>query len=313
MKKISVVIPSYNEENSVIEMYERIKKLFDNELKKYEFEIVYVDDYSTDKTRELIEQVCCKDKNVKAVFNAKNFGFTRNCVAALKYSSGDGTFFLFGDLQDPPEVLIDFVEKWEQGYKVIVGQKLSSKESKVMYFFRSIYYRMIGRLSAIEQIQHFNGFGFYDKEFIDIIKELDDPTPYFRGIVSELGMHQTSIVYTQEQSKRGFSGETFFKNYDIAMTGITSYTKGLLRMATFVGAVVGILSILFTVYTLINKILYWDTYPVGSASILIGVFFLGAVQLFFIGILGEYILSINTRMMKRPLVVVEKKINFEDK
>lgn len=313
MKKICIVVPCYNEENSVIEMYERIKKLFDNELKKYEFEIIYVDDYSTDKTRELIEQVCSKDKNVKAVFNAKNFGFTRNCVAALKYSSGDGTFFLFGDLQDPPEVLIDFVEKWEQGYKVIVGQKLSSKESKVMYFFRSIYYRMIGRLSAIEQIQHFNGFGFYDKEFIDIIKELDDPTPYFRGIVSELGMHQTSIVYTQEQSKRGFSGETFFKNYDIAMTGITSYTKGLLRMATFVGAVVGILSILFTVYTLINKILYWDTYPVGSASILIGVFFLGAVQLFFIGILGEYILSINTRMMKRPLVVVEKKINFEDK
>lgn len=313
MKKISVVVPSYNEEKSVNAMYERIDKIFKNQLSNYDYELIFIDDCSKDNTRTELEKICEKDKRVKAIFNANNFGYTRNVFFSLQQGSGDATFMLFGDLQDPPELLPKFVEKWEEGYKVILGQKTTSRENKIVFFLRTLYYKLMEKMSTTKQIQHFNGFGFYDKEFINIIKSIDDPLPYFKGIISELGMRQTILQYSQSESSRGKSNVNFSRAYDAALVGITAYTKGLLRMATFVGAGIGIISLIFAIFTFVNKILNWDSYPIGMASILIGVFFLGAMQLFFIGILGEYILSINTRMMKRPLVVVEKKINFEDK
>ena len=181
-----------------------------------------------------------------------------------------------------------------------------------MYFWRSVYYKFIGSLSSTKQIQHFNGYGLYDKNFIDTINNIDDPIPYLKGIVAEFSMNPYIIQYEQSESNRGRSGSNFFKNYDLAMLGITSYTKTLMRMATFVGGILGIFSLLFAIFIFINKLLNWNEYPVGTASIIIGIFFIGAVQLFFIGILGEYILSINTRVLKRPLVVVEKKLNFDD-
>lgn len=312
MKKISVVIPCWSEEKSVRLMYDRLKAVFDNQLSNYDYEIIFVDDHSPDGTWKEIENICKLDKKVKGILNAKNFGFIRNIFFTLKQGTGDATFMLFGDLQDPPELLPDFVKKWEEGYKVVIGQKVKSEESKVLYFWRSVYYKFIGSLSSTKQIQHFNGYGLYDKNFIDTINNIDDPIPYLKGIVAEFSMNPYIIQYEQSESNRGRSGSNFFKNYDLAMLGITSYTKTLMRMATFVGGILGIFSLLFAIFIFINKLLNWNEYPVGTASIIIGIFFIGAVQLFFIGILGEYILSINTRVLKRPLVVVEKKLNFDE-
>lgn len=312
MKTISVTIPCWSEEKSIRQMYDRLMKVFHEQLPQYDYEIIYVDDYSPDNTRDEIRKLCQEDHKVKAVFNARNFGFNRNVFATMQYGSGDATFMLFGDLQDPPEVLPRFVKEWEAGYKVIVGQKNKSDESRLMYSLRSVYYNLIGRLSDSKQIQHFNGFGLYDKVFIDVMRQIDDPNPYLKGLVSEFGMDIKIIQYEQAASNRGKSGFNFMKYYDVAMLGITSYTKILMRVATFLGAILGIFSVCLAVFILISKLLNWGAYPYGTAATLIGVFFIGAVQLFFMGILGEYVLSINTRSMKRPLVVVGEKINFDD-
>ena len=312
MKKISVTIPTYGDEKCVPVMYERLTKVFAEQLPQYDYEIIFVDDYSPDRTREVIRKYCAKDKRVKAVFNARNFGFTRNVFATMQYGTGDATFLLFSDLQDPPELLPQMVAEWEKGKKVIIGQKTKSQESKFIYAMRSLYYWIIKTLSDSKQIEHFNGFGLYDRSFIDILRQLDDPAPYLKGIVAEFGIEMSIIPYEQAASLRGHSGENFFKNYDIAMLGITSYTKILMRLATFIGAGLGIFSVILAAFVLVSKLINWASYPYGSAAILIGVFAIGAVQLFFLGILGEYILSINTRIMRRPLVVVGEKINFEE-
>ena len=294
-------------------MYQRLKAVFSEKLANYDYEIIFVDDCSPDHTWQEIEKVCQLDYKVKAVLNAKNFGFTRNVFSTLLYGSGDATFMLFGDLQDPPELLPEFVQKWEEGYKVVLGQKNSSDESKLMYFFRTMYYKVIGKFANTNQIEHFNGYGLYDRSFIEIMKEIDDPIPYLKGIVAEFAIKPYILQYRQSESNRGKSGTNFFKAYDLAMLGLTSYTKVLMRLVMFFSAFLGVGSVALAIYTLVNKLLSWDSYPVGTASIIIGIFFMGAVQLFFIGILGEYILSINTRSLKRPLVVIEKKLNFEEK
>ena len=312
MKKISVVIPCWSEEKSVRLMYDRLKTVFDNQLSNYDYEIIFVDDHSPDGTWKEIENICKLDKKVKGILNAKNFGFIRNVFFTLKQGTGDATFMLFGDLQDPPELLPDFVKKWEEGYKVVIGQKVKSEESKFWYFLRSVYYKFIDKLAINEQVQHFNGFGLYDKSFINIMKQIDDSAPYLKGVISEFSMNQFIINYNQKESNRGVSGFNFIKYYDAAMLGITSYTKALMRIATFIGGILGIISIIISIIVFINKLLNWSTYPMGTATIIVGMFFIGAIQLFFIGILGEYILSINTRVLKRPLVVVEKKLNFDD-
>ena len=312
MKTISITIPCWSEEKSIRQMYDRLTKVFQDQLPQYNYEMIFVDDYSPDNTRAEIRKLCAEDKHVKAVFNARNFGFNRNVFASLQYGRGDVTFMLFGDCQDPPEILPQMVKKWEQGYKVIIGQKVKSDESRLMYSLRTVYYKLIGALSDSKQIQHFNGFGLYDKEFINIMRQIDDPNPYLKGLVSEFGVDMYILQYEQAESLRGKSGFNFMKYYDVAMLGITSYTKILMRIATFIGMILGIFSVCLAVFVFVTKLLNWNAYPYGTASILIGVFFIGAIQLFFTGILGEYILSINTRSMRRPLVVIGEKINFDE-
>ena len=228
MKTISVTIPCWSEEKSVRQMYDRLTKVFREQLPQYDYEIIYVDDYSPDNTRVEIRKLCNEDKRVKAVFNARNFGFTRNVFATLQYGSGDATFMLFGDLQDPPELLPEMVKRWEAGSKVVIGQRSKGNESRLMYAMRSLYYKLIKLLGGANQVQHFNGFGLYDRTFIDILKQLDDPVPYLKGIVSELAIEESVIPYEQAESMRGHSGANFMKNYDLAMLGITSYTKTLI-------------------------------------------------------------------------------------
>lgn len=310
MKKISIVVPCYNEEKSVHIMHEIVTNLFKNKLKNYDYELIFNDDYSTDNTRDELRKICAEDKKVKAILNAKNFGFNRNVFFALTQATGDAVFMVFGDLQDPPELLPEFVKEWEKGNKVIIGQKLHSDENKFVYSLRTLFYRLMDNLSAVKQTQHFNGYGLYDKMFIEVIKQIEDPNPYLKGIVGEFGMDIKILNYSQHESNRGKSNFNFSKYYDVAMLGITSYTKTLMRVATFIGVLVGILSGCFALFIFINKLLHWHNYPVGIPSIIIGVFFIGSIQLFFTGILGEYILSINTRTLKRPLVIPSEKLNF---
>jgi len=312
-KKISIIVPCYNEENSVLRLHEIINQMFARELSGYDYDIIYVDDYSQDKTRDLIRILCENDvEHVKAVFNASNFGFSRNVFSALSMADGDAAFLVFGDLQNPPELLPEFVRKWEGGSKVVIGQKQGSDERKIMCFMRTMYYEIIKILSDKSQIKQFNGFGLYDKSFIEILRQIDDMQPYLKQVVAEYAPDYGVIPYQQRVSSRGKSNFNFYKNYDFAMEGITSSTKKIMRLSTMCGVVLGILSFIYAVSVIVKKLMNWDSYPFGMASITVGIFFLGAMQLFFIGILGEYILSINTKTLKRPRVVVAKKINFEE-
>ena len=310
MKKISIMVPTYNEEENVELMYEALKNVFEKELKSYQYEILFIDNKSKDKTREIIRKICRKDKNVKAIFNAQNFGQFNSPYYGLIHTTGDCTISLACDFQDPVDMIPKFVKEWENGYKIVIGIKTKSKEGKVMYFLRSLYYKMIKKFSEVEQIEHFTGFGLYDKDFIQVLKDLDDPDPYLRGIVSELGYERKEIPFVQPKRERGKSSNNWYRLYDAAMLGITSYTKVGLRAATILGFIIAFLSIVVAIVYLVLKLCMWNTFEAGMAPLLIGVFLLGGIQIFFIGFLGEYILSINQRMMHRPLVVVEEKINF---
>lgn len=311
MKTVTILIPTYNEEENIPLVYERVTNLFQNKVDKYDYRICFIDNCSIDKSQLVIEELIKKDKKVRAIFNAKNFGFTRSTFYGITQAKGDCVVLLFADMQDPPEVISEFIEKWEQGYKIVVGVKNSSNESKIMYFIRKCYYRLIKKITEIEHIEQFDGFGLYDKSFIEILRGLKDPLPYFRGIVSELGYQQAKCYYTQDIRKKGKTKFNFPRLYDLAMLGVTSYSKFLLRFASYIGAIVAFISFILAIVTFVRKVIYWDSFDVGTAAILIGVFFIGAVQLLFMGIMGEYIITINTRSMNRPLVIEEKRINFE--
>ena len=227
-------------------------------------------------------------------------------------SSGDATILMAADFQDPIEMIPKYVSAWEEGYKIAIGIKKASKENVLMYKLRTLYYKMIKKLSDVEQIEHFTGFGLYDKAFIEVMRKLDDPTPFLRGIVAELGFKRKEIAYEQPKRRAGITSNNLYRLYDAAMLSITSYTKLGLRLATLIGAMSGGFSFFVAIIYLILKLLYWDRFPAGMAPILIGMLFLGSIQIFFIGMIGEYILTINQRVMKRPLVVEEERINFEE-
>lgn len=309
MKKISIVVPCYNEEENVEPISEAIISEIDK-LQNYTYELIFIDNCSTDKTREKLIQLCDKNKNIKAIFNAKNFGQFNSPYYGLLQTTGDCTMLICADFQDPVDLIPKFIQEWENGYKIVIGVKNKSKENRIMYFLRSCYYKLIKKISDTEQIEHFTGFGLYDKDFIEVLRKLDDPTPFLRGIVAELGFQRKEIPYEQQKRRAGKTHNNFYKLYDAAMLSFTSYTKIGLRLATFLGIFVGIISFIIGIVYFILKLIYWDRFAAGMVPVLIGMFFLGALQLFFIGFLGEYILSINTRVMRRPLVVEEKRINF---
>ncbi len=312
MKKLSILIPTYNEIDNIEPLTKEIITVMTQQLPSYLYEILIIDNYSTDGTREKIKELCKKNKNIKGILNAKNFGQLNSPFYGMTQITGDAVILMCADFQDPPRMILDFVKEWENGYKIVIGIKNKSKESKFMYLIRTMYYKMIDKMANIKHIEHFTGFGLYDKKFIEVLRKLDDPTPYLRGIVAELGFTRKEISYEQPQRKFGKTKNNFFSLYDVGMLGITSYTKIILRLATFIGFFVGVISLLLSVVYLILKLIYWDSFPAGTAPILIGMFFLGSLQLFFIGILGEYIMNINTKVLKRPLVVEEERINFDE-
>ncbi|MDO4787942.1 MAG: glycosyltransferase family 2 protein [Johnsonella sp.] len=311
-KKISIVIPCYNEEENIEVLSREIKKIFAAELLGYRYEMIFIDNDSTDKTRDLIRKLCREDKDIKGILNAKNFGQFNSPYHAMLQSSGDATMLMAADFQDPVEMIPKFVEAWEEGYRIAIGIKKASKENIFMYKLRSLYYKMIKKLSDIEQIEHFTGFGLYDKSFIQVLRDLGDPTPFLRGIVAELGFRRKEIPYEQPKRRAGKTSNNLYRLYDAAMLSVTSYTKFGLRLATFVGGISCMLSMAAAFVYLVLKLLYWERFPAGMAPILIGMLFLGSVQIFFIGMIGEYVLTINQRVMKRPLVVEEERINFDE-
>lgn len=311
-KKISVVIPTYNEEGNVKPLAQAIVNVMEKELPEYDYEIIFIDNHSKDNTRLFLRQLCGDNQKIKAIFNARNFGQIRSPVYGLKQAKGDCVIRMCADFQDPVEMIPKFVREWEKGWKIVIGIKKSSKEKKMMYWIRTLYYKLIRKITDIDHIEHFTGFGLYDKAFVDVVRNLHDPMPYLRGIIAELGFDYMAIPYEQQKRKAGKSKNNFYSLYDYAMIGITSYSKVVLRMATFVGFIVGGISFVAGIIYFILKLLYWDRFSAGMAPLLIGVFFLGAMQLFFIGFLGEYVLSINTRVLDRPLVVEELRLNFEE-
>lgn len=311
MKKISITIPCYNEEENVYPLHDALVEMFERDLPNYEYELLYIDNCSSDRTRELLKELGKQDKHVKAILNAKNFGQFNSPYYGMMQTTGDCTILMAADFQDPVEMVPKYVAEWEKGYKIVIGRKTSSKESSIVYHLRSLYYKMIKKFSEVEQIEHFTGFGLYDKDFIDVLRNLKDPTPFLRGIVAELGYKRKEIPYEQPQRRAGKTHNNWYSLYDAAMLSFTSYTKIGLRLATFIGIFVGALSFIIAIVYLIMKLVFWDTFTAGMAPVIIGMFFLGSVQLFFLGFMGEYILSMNQRIMNRPLVIEEERINFD--
>lgn len=314
MKKISIMIPCYNETENVIPMSEAVVTLFDNcgPLSSYDYELLFIDNCSTDGTREKIEAICSNNIKVKAIFNVTNFGQFNSPFYGMCQTTGDCTVTLCCDFQDPVGLIPRFVEEWEKGHRIVCGIKKSSKEPGIIYFARTIYYKMIKGMSNVKMIEHFTGFGLYDKTFIALLRELDDPIPFIRGIVAEYGdgFNRLDVEYEQEKRRAGKSHNNFFTLYDAAMLSFTSYTKVGLRLATFFGAATSFISIMIGILYLVMKLCFWNKFTAGYAPMMIGVFVLGGIQIFFIGLIGEYILNINTRIIKRPVVVEEKRINF---
>lgn len=309
-KKISILIPCFNEQDNVVPISKAIQEELEKNCSNYDYEICFIDNCSTDNTRTLIRGLCQNNPKIKAIFNARNFGQFNSPYYGLTQMTGDCVILICCDFQDPIEMIPEIVKEWEAGAKIVSCIKTKSDENKLVRFLRTFYYKTIKKLSDVEQIEHFTGFGLYDKDFIKVLADLKDPTPFLRGIVAELGFKRVEIQYRQAKRKAGKTKNNWYTLYDAAMLSFTSYTKVGLRLATFVGSIIAILSMIVALFYFVHKLLHWDSMAMGIAPLVIGVFFLGGLQLFFVGFLGEYIMSINQRIMNRPLVIEDERINW---
>jgi glycosyltransferase involved in cell wall biosynthesis len=309
MKLISIVTPCYNEEDNVVELHKQIRDVF-AALPEYQYEHIFIDNASTDKTSEIIKTLASEDSHVKVILNARNFGHIRSPYHGMLQAKGDAVIMMASDLQDPPNLIPEFLKKWEAGFKVAVGVKPTSKESFPMSTIRRAYYNFITRIADIKVIKNFTGFGLYDQQVVQILREIDDSYPYFRGLISEIGFPIAQVPFHQPRRMRGITKNNFYTLYDIAMLGITNHSKIPIRLATMAGFLLSGVSFILAIGFLILKLLFWNHFAMGIAPILIGIFFFASIQLFFIGILGEYVLAIHTQVLKRPLVVEQERINF---
>ncbi|GAB4420929.1 MAG: glycosyltransferase family 2 protein [Bacteriovoracaceae bacterium] len=309
-KLISIVTPCYNEEENVRELCCQIRHVMGTVLPEYDYEHIFIDNGSTDTTVALIKEESRVDKNVKGIVNSRNFGHIRSPFYGLVQANGDAVMLMVSDLQDPPSLIPEFVKKWEEGNEIVIGVKKGSEETPLMFVIRKAYYYLIEQLSEIKLRKNYTGFGLYDKKIINILKDIKDPYPYFRGLVLELGYSVAEILYTQPKRVRGITKNNFFTLYDMAMLGICSHSKVPLRIATLTGFILAFISFLVSIGYLIAKLVLWDSFAMGMAPVVLGIFFFASVQLFFLGILGEYIGVIYTKITNRPLVFEKERINF---
>jgi glycosyltransferase involved in cell wall biosynthesis len=310
LRTVSIITPCYNEEANVQEVYGRVRAVMAG-VGRYRYEHIFIDNSSRDRTVEILKIIAARDKNVKLIVNSRNFGHIRSPMHALHQAQGDALIGIVADLQDPPELIPRMLEKWEEGCAMVLCIKEASEENALMYWIRKKYYRLVNRLSSLETFENFTGSGLFDRRVVDIVKSLNDPYPYFRGIIAEIGLPHAEILYTQPRRKRGFTKNNFYTLYDMAMLGITNLSKVPLRLVTFTGFVSGLISLLSGFAYLVYKLLFWSHFEVGIAPLVIGLFFFGSVQLVSVGILGEYIGAIHTQVLKRPYVVEKERVNFE--
>jgi glycosyltransferase involved in cell wall biosynthesis len=310
MKKISIVSICYNEEGNIRDFYNEIVKVFQKVKDQYTYEIIIADNASTDGTQAVLRSIAQEDPNFKVIFNSRNFGVNRSGTNAFMQASGDAAVLIVSDLQEPPEMILDFLNKWQDGYKVVVGIKNHSEENPIMYFLRSMFYRMMELFSNVKIIPHFTGFGLYDRQVLDIFNRLNDPYPYFRGLIADIGFEPAKVYFTQPVRKKGKSKSNFYYLYEEAMLGITSFSKIPLRLATFLGFISAVGSFLVGMFYLIYKLIFWNSFSVGTAPMTIGLFFIASVQLIFLGVLGEYIGNIYTQVLHRPTVYEKERLNF---
>ena len=306
---ISIVTPCFNEQDNVRELAELVAEVF-VKLPQYQYEHIFIDNASTDNTVPILKELAARDPQVKIIVNARNFGHIRSPFYGLLQAQGDAVISIVADLQDPPALIAQFLERWESGYKVVVGVKKGSEEAKPMYALRKLYYRVVGSLAEVKLIANFTGFGLYDKQVIEILRTIGDPYPYFRGLICDIGFEWAEVEYVQPVRKRGITKNNFYSLYDIAMLGLTNHSKVPLRLATMVGFTMSIFSLIFGMGYLVYKLIYWDRFSVGVAPLVIGLFFVGSVQLVFLGIVGEYVGAIHTQVLRRPLVIEKERVNF---
>lgn len=309
MKHITIVTPCYNEEANIEEIYRQARQVM-AQVPDVSYQHLFIDNCSLDRTPQMLRELAALDASVKVIFNARNFGHIRSPYYGLMQAPGDAVILLVADLQDPPELMTEFIARWRDGAKLVVGVKPSSDESGAMFAIRRLYYRAVTRIADVKLIQNFTGFGLYDRQVLEELRRMDDPYPYLRGLVSEVGFEAVQIPYNQPRRKRGISKNNFYTLYDIAMLGITSHSRVPLRVATICGFVLSGLSLLLSLLYLVLKLLFWNTFSAGAAPMLIGMFFFASVQLFFIGLLGEYVGAILMHVMKRPLVVERERLNW---
>lgn len=309
-KLISVVTPCYNEEANVKEVYLRVKAVFEADT-RHRYEHVFIDNSSRDNTLAILREIAHQDPRVKVIVNARNFGHLRSPMHGMFQASGDAIALLFSDLQDPPELLRPMIEQWDQGIPVVVAIKKTSEEHGMMFRLRTKYYQLVNRLANLETYEHFTGFGLYDRKVIEIVRSFNDPYPYFRGMIAEIGLPHSEIPYEQKRRRRGVTKNNFYTLYDLAMLGITSFSKVPLRLLTFAGFACSALCLFVAFVYFVYKLVFWNSFTVGMAPLVIGLFFFGSMQLVFIGILGEYIGAIHTQVLRRPLVIEKERINFD--
>lgn len=309
MKHVTIVSPCFNEEENVEELYARVVAAM-SRCPAYSFDLLFIDNASTDGTVAILRKLASKDARVRVIVNSRNFGHIRSPVYGLLQGEGDAVVSIASDLQDPPELLPEFIAKWEAGYKVVMGVKSRSEESALFYALRSMFYRTLRRFSEIELVEHFTGFGLYDRQVMDVLRSIADPYPYFRGLIADIGFEAAKIPFLQPGRKRGITKNNFYTLFDMAMLGFTNHSKVPLRLATFFGFLAGGVSFLVGVFYLVYKLANWNSFSVGIAPLVIGLSFFASLQLIFLGIVGEYVGAIHTQVLNRPLVVERERINF---
>jgi glycosyltransferase involved in cell wall biosynthesis len=311
IRKVTILTPCYNEAENVEALYQRVRSVF-QPLADYTYEHLFIDNASTDRTVDILREIAARDRNVKVIVNTRNFGHIRSPIHALLQSRADAVIILAADFQDPPDVIPRLLEKWRQGFKVVLAIKAAAEESALMFAIRRIGYRVVDSLSEVKQVRNNTGFGLYDKAFLSVLRTLPDPYPYFRGIVAELGFKYATVPYTQPSRKRGITKNNLYMLYDLGVQGIINHSKIPLRIAAIVGFISSVLSLGAAFVYFVMKMLFWYDLPIGVAPVIIGLFCVASVQLFFLGVLGEYVGAIYTQVRNRPLVVEQERINFDD-
>ena len=309
MNFLSVITPCYNEEGNVTELHARVRDAMAR-IENCDYEHIFIDNASTDNTAALLKQIASIDPRVKLIVNARNFGHIRSPMHALLEAKGEAVISIVADLQDPPELIPDLVTRWRQGFAMVLCIKRSSAEAPLMFFLRKSYYALVERLSSITTVQNFTGFGLYDRKVVEAVRQFGDPYPYFRGMIAEIGLSMCTIPYDQPVRKRGITKNNFYALYDIAMLGIINHSKVPLRLVTGLGFASACGSFIAGLGYLLYKLIFWSQFNVGIAPLVIGLFFLGSVQLVSLGVIGEYVGAIHTHVQKRPYVIEKERVGF---